>query len=178
MKRPKLSREENARRIAAAGAADAGRKFEASREKIRGAMSDIEVDVEKHGGVYPHAGGRVTMAEVLRRAGKSEAYLRKDHPNLRELKEEVETFVDRANTLVAQGARTIRRNITDRVTEAKAEADRVRQAYAEAELEHNETLNKLAEAEKTIEELQAANAKLLQELAGKTVVQFERGARK
>jgi chromosome segregation ATPase len=131
------------------------------------------MDVEKHGGVYPHAGGRLTTTEILRRAGKSEAYLRKtDQPSLIELKQRVQDFVDQANKLIAQGARSIRRNVTDKVREAEAELKLVKQAYSQAEQEYNDTLKKLEIAEKTIEELRGQNTALRKELSDKTVVEL------
>ncbi|WP_407116142.1 hypothetical protein [Bradyrhizobium sp. LMG 9283] len=81
MKRPVLSRAENRQRIAAEGSNAARRKFRASREAIENAMERIERAVEANGGGYP--GGRVSIAQVLRQAGKSEAYLRKtDQPSV------------------------------------------------------------------------------------------------
>jgi hypothetical protein len=175
MKRSVLTRQQNHQRIAAAGTDEARKKFEASQHRIREAMKTIEADVEKHAGIYPLAGGRITTAEVLLRAGKSEAYLRKKNQlGLLELKEEVENFVDRANALIARGARSIRKNITDRIAAAKSEADAVKQAYAEAELELGDTLKKLQLAEKTVEELRAENRALQQQLAGNKVVKLEK----
>jgi DNA repair exonuclease SbcCD ATPase subunit len=169
-----LKKEEDKPRIAVEGGKAAQRKFEESRKRIRQAMRHIEEQVETNGGVYPLAGGRITLAEILRCAGKSDAYLRKTHPpHLVALKEEVQDFVDRANRLIKKGSRSIRRDITDRVREAQTELDLVRQAYAEAELEHSDALAKLEIAEKTIEDLRSDNLELRAKLSGKTVVQLD-----
>ena len=174
MKRPVLTREQNHKRIAGEGAKAAQKKFDESRKQILTAMAVIEADVEKNAGVYPFAGGKITMAEVLRRAGKSEGYLRKSEPaSLLELKEEVQDFVDRASRLISQGARNIRKDVTDRVREAQAELDLVRQAYHETELQFSDTLNLLQNAERTIEELRAEKNALLKKLADKTVVDLD-----
>lgn len=175
MKRTVLTREQNDRRIAGEGSRAAQKKFEESQKQIRAGMVLIEADVEKNNGIYPFAGGRITVAEVLRRSGKSEGYLRKteQQPALAELKREIETFVERASARIAKGARTIRRAVSDRVDEANDEVRQIKQTWAEAELEHNEALNKLAQAEKTIEQLEAENATLLKKLAGKTVVELD-----
>jgi hypothetical protein len=154
MKRPMLSKAENRRRIAAEGSNAARRKFRASREAIENAMERIERAVEANGGEYP--GGRVSIAGVLREAGKSEAYLRKtDQPSVIELRQRVQDFVDRANMLIEQGARSIRKSETDRVRDAQADLKRVQQAYAEAEVEYADTRTQLAIAEKTIEALRS-----------------------
>jgi hypothetical protein len=166
MKRPALSQTENNNRIAAEGRMAAGRKFNESRQRLEDAMRSIERDVEN--GSYLHPGEKVTVAEVLRRANKSEAYLRKvDQPGIAELKQSVQDFVDRANKLIGQGACSIRNDGTERAREMEAELKLVRQAYAEAELEYSDlkhryaaAVKKLETAEKTIEELRAENGAL------------------
>lgn len=171
MKRPMLSMAENRQRIAAEGSNAARRKFRASREAIENAMERIERVVEENGGEYP--GGRVSMAEILREAGKSEAYLRKtNQPSVVELKQRVQDFVDRANKLMEQSARSIRANETDRVRDAEAELKRVQQAYAEAEVEYADTRKHLEIAEKTIEELRAEIAMLRKKLPDENVIEL------
>lgn len=163
MKRPVLRQAENKRdenRIATQGRMAAGRKFDKSRECIEDAMETIEREVEN--GLYRDR-GRVTVAEVLSRAEKSEAYLRRaNQPGIAELRRRVQDFVDRANNLMAQGTCSIRHSGTERAREAEAELERVRQAYAEAELEYADlnqryaaALEKLETAERTIGELRA-----------------------
>ena len=180
MKKPTPTEQADRRRIAVEGAKAAQKKFAKSRRQIERGMKLIEADIEKNDGeekdiLYPFAGGRITIAEVLRRSGKSEAYLRKAdrQPALADLKREIEAFVDRANALILKGAPSIRRAVSDRVNDANDNVRQIKQAWAEAELEHNETLNKLAKAEKTIEYLTAENASLLKKLAGKTVVDLD-----
>jgi beta-phosphoglucomutase-like phosphatase (HAD superfamily) len=122
-------------------------------------MEKIKSAVEANGGSYP--GGRVSIAGVLREAGKSQAYLRKtDQPSVIELRQLVKDFVDRANMLIEQGAHSIRQIETDRVLDARAELKRVQQAYAEAELEYADTRKELEIARKTIEELRSEIAVL------------------
>jgi flagellar motility protein MotE (MotC chaperone) len=178
-----LNQTENNRRIATEGRMAAGRKFYESRHRIEDAMVTIEQAVEN--GLYPHAGEKVTVAEVLRRANKSEAYLRKvNQPGIAELKQRVQDFVDRANKLIGQGACSIRNARTERVCEAEAELKLVRQAYAEAELEHSDlkqryaaALKKLEEAKKTIEELRAGNGVLQERSSTAKLIQLKPSGR-
>jgi|GEM_PF-1441369 len=171
MKRPVLTRKENDARIAGEGTKAAKAKFAASRDLIRRGMRDIETDIERNDGVYPHANGTVSMAEVLRRAGKSEAYLRKKQPpQLVELKDEVEVWVARVTQAMAAGAKVVRRKITERVDRVQGELAQVRQNYIASEILLSETQADLEKAEKKIAELEARNAALLKELAGKTVI--------
>jgi hypothetical protein len=173
MNSPVLTRAENRQRIAAEGSKAARRKFEESRKAIEKAMRQIEKAVEENGGVYPCDGGRVTIAEVLHQAGRSEAYLRKtDQPSLIELRQRVQDFVDRANKLTAQGARSIRTNATDTAREAQAELKLVMGAYADAEREYSDARKQLEIAEKTIEELRAQNTMLQKKLDDEKVVEL------
>lgn len=163
MKRPlrQAENKDDETRIAAEGRMAAGRKFNKSRKRIEDAMKTIERDVEN--GLYRDRGERVTVAEVLSRAEKSEAYLRRaNQPGIAELRRRVQGFVDRANNLIGQGIRSIRHSGTERAREAEAELKQVRQAYAEAEQEYADlkqryaaALEKLETAERTIEELRA-----------------------
>ncbi len=167
--------EQNRVRIAREGTKAAKARFEFSRGKILKAMSDIEVDIEKHRGIYPYSEGRISAAEVLRRAGMSEAYLRKrEPPSLVHLKKEVDSWVERVTAEIATGARVVRRKITRRIESAEAELNSVRQAYAEAELQHNETILELNTAHAEIEKLRMKIADLLKELSDKTVVELRR----
>ncbi|MGV7219554.1 hypothetical protein [Bradyrhizobium sp. UFLA05-112] len=171
MKRPVLTKEQNGARIAGEGTKAAKARFAASRDLIRERMRDIEADIERNDGVYPYAQGKVSAAEVLRRAGKSEAYLRKkEPPELVELKDEVDAWAARVTKAMAAGAKVVRRKITERVGQVQDELAQVRQNYIASEILLSETQADLEKAEKKISELEARNAALLKELAGKTVV--------
>jgi hypothetical protein len=172
MKRPIRTKTENDARIRAEGTNAAKRKAAANRALIEKAMLDIENDVEANDGIYPFADGRISIQEVLRRAGKanSPSYLNKKDPHIVELRREVDEFVGRALKRSLRGAKSIRKTVNERTEAAKDEAEMVRQAWHEAELEHNETLIELEKARKEIEELQAANTALMKKLSDKTVV--------
>jgi chromosome segregation ATPase len=175
MKPPVLTKEQNTQRIAAEGTKAAKSKFEASRALIRERMKEMEVEIEKNGGVYPYAAGRISAAEVLRRSGKSEGYLRKSEPpELVDLRNEVDDWVERVTAAVAAGARVVRKNVTDRVRAAQDELELVKDNYHLAELELSDARAELRTANKTIEELRAENAALMKKLAGKTVVDLPR----
>lgn len=167
---PRLG-EEKKTRIAKEGTKAAKAKFERSRAAVRQAMKAIESDIEKNGGIYPFADGRLSTAEVLRRAGKSEAYLRKTgSEELTSLKKEVDAWVDRVLSAIGSGVRIVRRNITARMQSINVELHLLRQAYAEAELEHSETLRALASAQREVSDLKARNDSLMRELSSKTVI--------
>ncbi|WP_407116143.1 hypothetical protein [Bradyrhizobium sp. LMG 9283] len=84
----------------------------------------------------------------------------------------MQDFVDRANKLIEQGARSIRESETNRVRDAQAELKRVQQAYAEAELEYADTRKHLEIAEKTIEELRSEITVLRTKLSAEKVIKL------
>ena len=133
-------------------------------------MRDIERDVERNGGLYPLNDGRISVQEVLRRAGLSSAALEKEHH--RDLKCRVSAWVAGAAKRVARGARTIRRAVTERVDAAQGALAAHRQAAAEAELEYVEARIELARLTSRNAELEREVERLKIELAGRNVVSF------
>lgn len=146
--------------LAEQGRVAASRKAAQTVAKIERAKKVISAEIEKHGGVYPYQGGRLTAAEVLRRAGLDGKLLGKSrHKSLRD---NVNRWVENAKKTLAQGKRTVRRAVTERATRAERELELTRQRFAEAELEYVEQANELtrlrarcAELEETVHQLQA-----------------------
>jgi hypothetical protein len=97
-------------------------------------MKEIEAEVEKNQGLYPRNRGRITVQEVLRRAGLSSAALEK--PQHQDLKRAIADWMEGVNTRIAKGAPTIRRMVTDRADAAKSDAREIMQKWTEAELEY------------------------------------------
>ncbi len=157
--------------IAAAGRAEARRRRIESAAEIAEAMKAIETDVEKNHGVYPLNRGKITVQEVLRRAGKNSAYLEKKTDRMIALKAEVTAWVAKVNGKILRGAKTIRRAVTDRVVEADDRVKAIMQAWTEAELEY-------AEAQTTIKDLQEQNASLQKQVSRGKVVPLDRGRQK
>jgi hypothetical protein len=144
------------------GRREAERRALTSAEKIADALRSIERDVESNGGLYPLNGGRITQQEVLRRANLSPAFLEKSHN--KELKTLVTQWLARVNSQMLRGVKTIRRAITDRVTEAHDELNMIRQAWTEAELEYIHGQQMIAEANAAITILHQTNASLEKEV--------------
>ncbi|SNT59565.1 hypothetical protein SAMN05216374_5450 [Tardiphaga sp. OK246] len=171
MPRKVLTVQENRDRIVRVGTEVGAARFNVSRKLFLQAMRDIEADIERNGGIYPYANGRVSVAEVVRRAGKSNAYLRRNgSEQLLNLRQEVAVWVIRVNSAIVNGASVVRKMITVRVREAKDELANVRQAYAEAELVLSETLAELQTCHQEIKELRAANASLIEAQSNGTII--------
>lgn len=171
MSRKVLTSQENRDRIVREGIEAAATKFNESRAIVLQAMRGIAAEIEKNGGLYPYANGRITVAEVLRRAGKSEAYLRRSgSQQLQNLRHEVTAWVARINTEIANGATVVREKITESILEAQSQLSKVRQAYAECELLLSETLAQLEACRREIEELKSQNASIRKAQADGIVV--------
>ncbi len=90
------TREKSPKPRPSADLADQGRKAAARKaattvEKVARAKRAVEIDLERHGGVYPYAGGRLTAEEVLRRAGLNRALLQK--PRHTDLKSDLKAWL-------------------------------------------------------------------------------------
>lgn len=160
-------------RIARAGALYADEKHRGSRTTLQELMRAIELEIDGNDGIYPYNDGKLTVDELLRRAGKSAAYLQKKIPKIEALKKEVNEWIRRVKGQAAIGAPSVRKAVNERVNAAKQELTDLRQAYSESELLLTSVTAKLAEAAKKVDRLEQENADLLKKLAGKTVVEFK-----
>jgi hypothetical protein len=81
--------------------------------RIRKAMAEIEAEIEANDGIYPFNKGRITQAEVCRRAGTSPAVLQGPTHKSSTLRE-VKAWLAAIDRKVAAGHKKIRRKVTDR----------------------------------------------------------------
>ncbi|MCI5076392.1 hypothetical protein [Oricola sp.] len=138
--------------IAALGRDAAARKAARTEDKIAHAQRAIEADIEKHGGVYPYAGGRLSAKEVLRRAGLNETLLQKSRHT--SLKVRVNSWVTDIKEKQLKGKDVVRKAVTERADRSDDELFRIRQQWAEAELEFVEQENEIARLQKNCAELE------------------------
>lgn len=147
-----------------------GRTTEVER-KLAKAMEDIELDIEANERIYPYNGGRVTQSEVCRRAGIRKATLQgKVHKLTTKLR--VDEFVARIRTLAIKGAKSVRRNVTDRANYWKDAHREIADAYRIDALRYEVGLQGLKKLEAEVQplrqqkaELQDQNAELLKQNA-------------
>lgn len=129
------------------------REREATADLFRAAMAGIEAEMAANGGIYPHARGKLSIAEVCRRAGRTPQSIQKPHHA--GLKAEIDAFLAR---LASQGPITKRDvDAARKATIASFEAQlRAMAADRVAAFEKNLRLEaELAEAQATIAELRA-----------------------
>lgn len=124
---------------------------------LRKAMSTMEQEIEQHEGLYPYNGGRITQAEVCRRAGVSKITLQ-GAIHKTTTKQIVDQWVIRAASGVVAGKRNVRRAVTDRADAWKAAHKQIADQYHIAHL-------KLIDVERRVRDLENENAALRSELA-------------
>jgi len=165
-------------RIAQEGAAYAKEKHVESKISIHEMMEKIEREIDANAGIYPYNDGKLTVDELLGRAGKSPAYLQKKTPKIKALRNDVNSWIKRVKGQIASGAPSVRREVNARVKAANKQLDDIRQNYHESELQLTRVTAELADATRKIGELERKNAELLKQLAGKTVVSLKPEQRK
>lgn len=151
------TREKAPKRRRPADFADQGRKAAARKaattvEKVARAKRAVEIDLERHDGVYPYAGGRLTAEEVLRRAGLNRALLQK--PRHADLKSDLKAWLLDIKKKQLKGKKIVRKAVTERADNAEGEINRIRQRWAEAELEFVEQANEIARLNRKCAELE------------------------
>ena len=127
------------RKAAEANKAETLNRIERGKRKI------IQ-DIERYEGVYPV--GKITVAEVLRRAGLTKDVLQK--PRHHESRSELTSWVNDLKSRLLSG-KALRGAVTARADAARSDLDEIMQKWAEAELEFVETSKALADARKRLE---------------------------
>ncbi|CAE6710752.1 hypothetical protein LMG22931_01258 [Paraburkholderia nemoris] len=126
-------------------------------KQLEKAMREIELDIEKNDGLYPYNGGRLTQAEVCRRAGIRNASLQGvRHKHTTKL--DVDTFVSRVGKLQIVGSKAVRQTVTGRADAWKEAHQQIGEAY-------HLTILRSEKLERRIRELEAENQSLREQLA-------------
>lgn len=112
--------------------------------KLRKAMSLIEKEIEEQEGLYPFNKGRLTQAEVCRRAGVSKVTLQGSQHKAT-TKVEVDEWVERVTSGIVKGKKNVRKAITDRAETWKADLKEIAQRYHESELSRSDLQRQVAE---------------------------------
>lgn len=128
-------------------------------KKMRAAMRTVESEIAAHHGVYPFNGGRLSQAEICRRAGVSQiTLLGVAHKTT--LKKEVDAWLKRVRLGMKQGKKSVRKAVTERADAWKASLDQIAQRYLEANLELDECKATASDLERENEEQKAEIVKL------------------
>ena len=103
-------------------------------KKLKKTMTAIELDLQSHEGIYPFNKGRLTQAEVCRRAGISKMTLQGDSHKT-STKVEVDEWLSSVKVKAIQGNRNMRRAVTDRADQWKSELEALAQQFHETKLQ-------------------------------------------
>ena len=129
-------------------------RTEAALERLRKAMREIEAEVEANQGIYPYNFGRVTQSELCRRADVKKATLQNPvHKDTTRL--EIMAWIDRLSTHLARSRDGTRERVT-------AVADGLSEQLRELSVALQTAQEELAEAKRTIAQLQLDNSELKQ----------------
>ena len=82
-------------------------------KKIREAMQPLELDIDQNEGIYPFNGGRLTQAEVCRRAGVHKITLQ-GPAHRATTREMIEVWLKKVKEQMVTGKRAVRKAVTDR----------------------------------------------------------------
>lgn len=99
------------------------------------AMQAIHGDMQSNGGIYPHNGGAVSMAELARRAGVSESSFYKKKPENLALKEKALLWLDTLKKKETVGRMRVKKTLSQRAEDWKQKHDALQQRHICAELE-------------------------------------------
>lgn len=147
--------------------ASAKKRTQAVVTKLRAAMKVIESEIDAHEGIYPLNGGKLSEAEVCRRAGISNVTL--STPAHRDTTHKmVKAWLSRVKSSAVTGRKSVRRAVTDRADDWKRAHAAIAQSYRAAELEYLDMRGTVQQLQRSVQKLEDENAALrkLLEAAG------------
>ncbi|WP_417431398.1 hypothetical protein [Kiloniella sp.] len=150
----------------------ARQKHEETVQKLRNAMRSIEADIENNNGIYPYSSGRLSQAEICRRAGIDRKTLQK--PKHRQTRDEVSAWLREVKSKIKQGSKVVRKVVTDRVDKMKDAYNEIAQRYAEAELEYADMQAENKKLKARNKALEKENRELKKELSEHKVVDLSK----
>jgi AcrR family transcriptional regulator len=104
-------------------------------QKVVQAMQAIQADMQANGGIYPHNGGAVSMAELARRAGISESSFYKKEPDNLALKERADLWLDTLKKKETVGRMRVRKTFAQRAESWEKKYKALEQRHLRTELE-------------------------------------------
>lgn len=131
---------------------------EETKRRLYKAMAVMEDDIQQNDGVYPFNTGRVTQAEVLRRADKMDKSTLQGSAHNGEggMRKVVNDWVKAINAALANGGKRVRKVITERVDVANDALQKVQEQCHIYKLEKQFVESELKKRDERIIELEAA----------------------
>lgn len=103
--------------------------------QVTEAMQAIHADLQGNGGIYPHNGGAVSMAELARRAGISESSFYKKEPDNVALKQRAVLWLDTLKKKETVGRMRVKKTLFQRAEDWRQKHDALTQSHIRTELE-------------------------------------------
>lgn len=122
---------------------------------VNQAMQAIQADMQANGGIYPHNGGAVSMAELSRRADISESSFYKKAPENIALKERAALWLETLKKKETVGRMRVKKSLSQK-------AEDWQQKYHALEQRHIRTELELQSLEAQSQKLREENAALVQ----------------
>jgi len=145
-------------------------------EKIKRAMTEIEVEVKAADGIYAHNSGRLSMAEVCRRAGVH-AITMMGKAHYRTTRPMIASWI--AKLSLVKGAGNVRKTVTARSNAADEEYKRIAcQFQAMYQVEVPKLINEIKQLRTFAENLQSENTRLQETISNGRVVHISNLAKK
>lgn len=142
--------------------------------RLKTAMATIEAEIQANEQIYPFNKGRVTQAEVCRRAGVNKVTLQNEiHKGSTKIV--VDEWVKRMSTGIYVGRSNIRRAVNERVRLSRLTEEGVKTHYHIARIELGDARRRVRELEAEVEKLKSDNqalTALLQQGGRSNVVPF------
>ena len=124
-------------------------------QQVVQAMQAIQADMQANGGIYPHNGGAVSMAELARRADISESSFYKKNPDNSALRERAVLWLETLKKKETVGRMRVKKTFAQRAEDWKEKYHTLEQRHICTELE-------LQSLEAESQKLRAENAALVQ----------------
>lgn len=127
--------------------------------RLERAMATMAAEIQANDNLYPFNKGRVTQAEVCRRAGVNKVTLQNEiHKKTTRVK--VDEWVKKTSSGIFTGRSSIRRAVSERVHLARLAEDGVKTQYHIARIELGDARRRVRELEADVERLKSDNQAL------------------
>ncbi len=104
-------------------------------QQVTEAMQAVLADMQSNGGIYPHNGGAVSMAELARRAGINESSFYKKEPENLALKKKAALWLDTLKKKETVGRMRVKKTLSQRTEDWQQKHDALQQRHICTELE-------------------------------------------
>jgi len=146
-------------------------RSEQVRIKVRNAMRLIEKEIEESEGLYPYHGGRLSQAELCRRAGINQVtLLRSSHRGTTKI--QIDTWLRDINAKLITGKKVVRKAVTKRVEEWKSRYELVATEFHLYKIQAIAKDEAIVKKDVRIAELEAEILRLRSELSEGKVIRI------